>query len=258
MRSDVALEVQAPLAGVLDGVRVDLVPLRVAVRTGLEVVAHDLHLRRAVGIGGLERGVAVVEDHVVDDLDESGAGDLRVARRVVGEEVVVNADVLGCVTADEQSLAVLAIGVRGLAEPLGDDVPGEGDVVGAIPGADVLVHRPAERVVVDDHVVAGVPPDVEPVEVLAGDNGWRPVRKRRKRMTTSWVLMSTRPLTFPSAALRVMPPPGAVCPATVRYGSSITICSRRRWSRTPRTRRPAGPTAPGRRGGCRRRRRSSS
>ena len=37
--------------------------------------------------------------------------------------------------------------------------------------------------------------------------------------------MSTRPLTFPSAALRVMPPPGAVCPATVRYGSSITICS---------------------------------
>ena len=114
----------------------------------------------------VDRLRARIEDQIVDHRRVDAALEQRRALVIVGVDVAVDEDA-GGVVVDQRALGVLALGMAGVGEPLGEEIVGEGDVVaGAAPpvrrrrageararGGEILVQRPGHRAMVDDHVV---------------------------------------------------------------------------------------------------------
>ena len=144
--------------------------LRVAGRPGPDVVAHVV--RAQVVAGHAARDPAVVVDHVVAHVEERPGraavvvAEARVARRVVGPEVVVERDPAG--GPHQRAVAVRALAVHAAVEGFRDQAPLDGDVGHVAAQREALVHRPAGRAVVEDHP-AGPASHADAVDLRAGD-----------------------------------------------------------------------------------------
>ena len=132
--------------------------VRRSCRTCLVVVSYKVifpvaSVRAFAAVTGV---AAPVVNHVIDDGDRTTLGgdivmvDTGVAAVVVGKEVVV---VCGVVSAPDAAVAVISLAMDRYAETLGNDVPGEGEVLHSVEGG-TFVGAPGDGAVVDNN--AGV------------------------------------------------------------------------------------------------------